>query len=269
MRNARTLMDAVGARFPRYEMTNDDARNAFGSPFRAYVRCATMSAHVIGGEYLSRGRNGDPHESPPLSAVPRGEEARAWSDLDQYLFSNQAWRFHSSVLTRLTYTEQSMLGYAGNWAYNPGDRHDVDVVGLAAASQDGALNEMFGPLTLSRIDDLQTKYPAGKTMTIEDLFDWAQASIFGDIANGRASSDGVVMRNLQARYARRLGELWTSPASGTPDDARALARLDLEALRGDVHAAVGKSGLDELTRAHLEELDAIASQALNAQTVVR
>jgi len=262
-------MNAVAARFPRYEQPNQDARQAFGVPFRQYARCATMTAHVIGGEYLSRGRRGDPGEKPGLMPVSRSDEARAWHLLDQYLFSDAAWRFSPRVLTQLTYTEQSTIGNFATWAYNPGGHHDVDIVGLAGAAQDGALSEFFAPLTLSRIDELQTKYAPGKTMTISDLFDWAQSSIFGDIANGRASQDGVVMRNLQARYAKRLGALWTSPAQGTPDDARALARLELEVLRNDCRSAIGRPGLDELTRAHIGELDAIASQALNAQSVAR
>lgn len=261
-------MDAVSARFPRYEQENQDARNAFGVPLRQYARCATMTAHYIGGEYLSRGRRGDPGEQPGVQAVPRSDEARAWQLLDQYLFSDDAWHFNAAVLTQLTYTEQSTIGGFATWAYNPGGRHDVDVVGLAGAAQQSALHELFAPLTLSRIDTLQTKYAPGKTMTITDLFDWAQNSIYGDIANGRASRDGVVMRNLQASYAKQLGSMWTEPQQGTPDDARALARLDLEVLRNDCGAALGKPGLDELTKAHLEELDAIATQALNAQAVV-
>ena len=262
-------MDAVAARFPRYEQPNQDARNAFGVPFRQYARCATMTAHFIGAEYLSRGRRGDPGKKPGVQAVSRSDEARAWQLLDQYLFSNAAWRFNPSVLTQLTYTEQSTIGGFATWAYNPGGRHDIDVVGLAGAAQDSALHELFAPLTMSRIDDLQTKYGPGKTMTITDLFDWAQNAIYGDIANGRASDDGVVMRNLQASYAKRLGALWTSPQEGTPDDARALARLELEVLRSDCRSGLNKPGLDELTRAHLEELDAIAGQALSAQAVIR
>lgn len=269
MRAEHAVMDAVGQRFPRYQQPNDDARSAFGIPLRQYVRCATMTAHVIGGEYLSRGRNGDPNSAAPLSYVPRSDEVRAWQLLDQHLFSDQAWRFNPSVLTRLTYSEQSLIAPLGAWAYDPPDRHDVDVVGIAAAAQDQALTEFFGPLTLQRIDQLETKYGAGKTMSIADLFDWAQSSIFGDIANGAAGSDGVVFRNLQASYARRLGALWTSPADGTPDDARALARLKLGALRHDVHIALGRSGLNEVTRAHLEALDAIANQALSVQTLVK
>ncbi|HET9341966.1 MAG TPA: zinc-dependent metalloprotease [Candidatus Eremiobacteraceae bacterium] len=262
-------MNAVASRFPRYEQPNQDARNAFGVPFRQYARCADMTAHVIGGEYLSRGRRGDPGEKPGVQAVPRSQEARAWGLLDQYLFSDSAWHYSPAVLTQLTYTEQSTIGGFATWAYNPGGRHDIDVAGLAGVAQDTALSELFAPLTLSRLDALQMKYAPGQTMSITDLFDWAQNSIYGDIANGRASSDGVVMRNLQARYAKRLGALWTSPQQGTPDDARALARLDLEVLRTDCHSALARPGLDELTRAHLEELDAIAGQALNAQAVIR
>lgn len=262
-------MNAVDQRFPRYEQPNDDARIAFGVPLRQYTRCATMTAHVIGGEYLSRNRAGDPRATPGVSYVPRSEEARAWKVLDDYLFSDAAWHFNPSVLTRLTYSEQSFLGNYGTWAYDPPDRHDVDVVGIAGQAQNAVFSEMFAPLTLQRIDDLQTKYGAGKTMSIGDLFDWAQTSVFGDIANGRAASDGVVARNLQSSYARRLGALWTSPVDGTPDDARALARLKLGQLRHDIAGAMGRSGLDELTRAHLEELDAIASQALSAQAVMK
>jgi len=261
-------MNAVASRFPRYEQPNQDARNAFGVPFRQYARCAAMTAHVIGSEYLSRGRRGDPGEKPGLQGVPRSQEARAWGLLDQYLFSDAAWHYSPAVLTQLTYTEQSTIGGFATWAYNPGGRHDVDVAGLAAVAQDTALSELFAPLTLSRLDALQMKYAPGQTMSITDLFDWAQHSIYGDIANGHESSDGVIMRNLQARYAKRLGALWTSPQQGTPDDARALARLELEVLRTDCRSALGRPSLDELTRAHLEELDAIAGQALNAQAVI-
>jgi hypothetical protein len=102
-------------------------------------------------------------------------------------------------------------------------------------------------------------------MNLADLFDWAQASVFGDIGRGRAASDGVVLRNLQSRYARRLAELWVKPRTGTPDDARALAHAKLVALQHDTRAAGNRGGLDEVTSAHLEALDAIAGQALSAQ----
>ena len=265
MTGEHALMDAVNRRFPSFERPNDDAREAFVVPLRQYGRCAAMSAHYIGGEYLSRSRAGDPGGATPLAYVPRAVEVRAWQQMDRFLFSDSAWRFNPSVLTRLTYSEASVLNGGGSWAYNPSDRHDVAVVEYAALAQDNAFREMFAPLTLQRIDDLAVKYGDGKTMDLADLFDWAQASVFGDIARGRAGSDGVVLRNLQSRYARRLATLWVKPAEGTPDDARALAHAKLVALQQDARAALNRGGLDELTRAHLQALDAIAGQALTAQ----
>ncbi len=268
LRAERGVMNAVNSRFPLSGRPNDDAREGFLVPLRQYGRCATMAAHTIGGEYLSRSRAGDPGGASPLAYVPRSQEVRAWRQMDQYLFSDAAWKFNPAVLTRLTYTEASILNGGGSWAYNPPDRHDVAVVEVAATDQDIALNEMFAPLTLQRIDDLSLKYGTGKTMDLSDLFDWAQASIFGDLGRGRAASDGVVLRNLQSRYARRLALLWVKPASGTPDDARALARAELVNLQHDANAASGRGGLDDLTRAHLEALSAAAQQALSAQTSV-
>jgi hypothetical protein len=265
MNGEHGLMDSVNSRFPSFEHPNDDAREAFLVPMRQYGRCAAMAAHYIGGEYLSRNRPGDPNAAPPLSYIPRSEEVRAWQQMDRFLFSDAAWRFNPSVLTRLTYSEASVLSGGGSWAYNPADRHDVPVVEFAATAQDNAFNEMFAPLTLQRIDDLSVKYGTGRTMDLADLFDWAQASVFGDIVRGRAPSDGVVLRNLQSRYARRLAELWVKPRAGTPDDARALAHAKLVALQHDARAAVNRGGLDEVTSAHLESLDAIAGQALSAQ----
>jgi hypothetical protein len=265
MNAEHALMDGVNKRFPAFERPNDDAREAFTVPMRQYGRCASMASHYIGGEYLSRSRAGDPSGATPLAYVSRAQELQAWQQMDRYLFSDAAWRFNPSVLTHLTYSEASLLNGGGSWAYNPTDRHDVAVAEFAATSQDTAFNEMFAPLTLQRIDDLSLKYDSGRTMSLADLFDWAQSSVFGDLGRGRAGTDGVVLRNLQSRYARRLATLWVKPRTGTPDDARSLAREKLVMLQHDARTALNRGGLDEMTSAHLEALDAIAGQALSAQ----
>jgi hypothetical protein len=129
------------------------------------------------------------------------------------------------------------------------------------------MNELFAPLTLQRIDDLSTKYPTGTTMSLTDLFDWTRAGLFGDISSGQIGGAGVVRRNAQMRFARRLAQLWIAPAAGTPTDAQALARLQLEYLTHDVAVALrGKQ--TEITRAHLEALGALAHQALEARATM-
>lgn len=259
------VMDAVDRRFPPPGHAYDDAMRAFLTPLASYLTCAAMPAHTIGGEYLSRAHAGDPGAGPPLQAVPLAQDRRAWNLLASGLFSSATWHFNPNVLTHLTYSEVSSLSVGGTWAYNPTPRHDVPILEIAAHAQDGVLNELFAPLTLQRIDDLSTKYRPGSTMNLSDLFDWSRASIFNDIADPHA---GEVRRNLQMRFARRLAQMWTAPAAGTPPDAQALARLQLVDLRRDAQAALHRRGLDEMTQAHLEALAALAQQALQARATL-
>jgi len=254
------IMNAVGSRFPQNGESYDDARRAFLTQAAQYGRCANMAAHVIGGEYLSRSNRGDPHASAPLTAVSRRQEARAWHFLAENLFSEAAWTFNPSVLRTLTSSEVSSLTGGGTWVYNPSPRHDVSVATLAAAAQGAALSEMYAPLTLQRIDELSAKYGAGSTMTLGDLFDWSYDSILGDIGSAK---NGVVRRNLATRYARMMARMWVSPAPGTPDDARAMARATLTRLAASAGSAGGRR-LDAATSAHVAALAAIAKQALAA-----
>ncbi len=262
------ILNAVDRRFPKSGESYDEARRAFLLPLRLYVRYAGMPAHIIGGEYLSRAAAGDPHSYTPLQPVSRPDEYRAWQTLQSGMFSDAAWRFSPRVLRSLTYTEVSLLGSDATWAYDPSSRHDVDVVAIAGAAQEQVLDELFAPLTLSRIDGLATKYASGSTMTLADLFDWTRDGIFGDIENGTVAKAGVVRRNAQMNFAKRLGRLWTAPAAGTPTDAQAMARLQLENLTGYAARALRANKLDEMTRAHLEALQALARQALEARATI-
>ncbi|MBV8373915.1 MAG: zinc-dependent metalloprotease [Candidatus Eremiobacteraeota bacterium] len=261
------IMNRVDQRFPGDGKAYDEARRAFLSPLRLYVRDAVMPAHYLGGEYLSRDDAGDPNSRPPLEPVSRSDEYAAWKTTQTYLFSDAAWRFNPNVLNRLTYSEVSSIDVGGSWVYNPDPRHDVPVVEIAGTTQDRVLDELFAPLTLQRIDDLSTKYSRGSTMTLADLFDWTRDGIFGDIADGTVGKAGVVRRNAQMRFAKRLAQMWIAPAKGTPTDAQALARLQLEDLSHYCAAAL-HAPLDELTRAHVEALAALAKQALEARATI-
>jgi len=262
-----SLMDAVDRRFPMAGHSYDEARAAFMAPLNYYLRCSTMAAHTIGGEYLSRANAGDPGLAVPLRPVPKSDERRAWQLLATGLFSDAAWRFNPNVLDRLTYAEVSSFNGA-TWVYDPTPRHDVPVVEIAAAAQEQALDELYAPLTLQRIDDLPTKYAPGATMNLADLFDWSKATVFGDVANGGVAKSGVVRRNLQMRLTKRMARLWTAPMAGTPPDAQALARLQLADLARDATSALRRSNMDSLTRAHLEAMRALANQALDARAVL-
>lgn len=257
------LMNSVDRLFPRPGQPYGDARRAFLLPLDYYERCATMPAHTIGGEYLSRAEQGDPGAGPPLQAVARSQEMRAWYLLATGLFSDAAWRFNPNVLRDLTYSEVSSISVHGSWANKPTPRHDVAIVEIAGATQNAALDELFAPLTLQRIDDLATKYKRGSTMSLSDLFNWSRSTIFGEI--GKA---GEVRRNLQTAFAKRLADMWLAPAPGTPSDAQALARLQLVDLANAASAALAHGRLDEQAQAHVQALASIAKQALKARATI-
>jgi hypothetical protein len=262
----RQLMNAVDQRFPQSGMPYDQARAAFLAPLQLDLRCATMAANVIGGEYLSRSLKGDPNASAPLTPVPIARERAAWNALRDGLFSDAAWKFNPSVLGTLTYSEDSSINGDAHWGYDPPMRHDVPVVKIVGNAQLATLHALFSPLSMERLDDMSTKYAPGQTMDLADLFDWAQAGIFDGLASGGAR-DGLIRRNLQTSYGRLLSQILIAPERRTPSDARALARLELQKLAHDA-AAGAPHASTEVERAHLDALAALAEQALHAQATV-
>lgn len=262
------LLDGINLRFPESGMPYDEARAAFFTDMNGYLRCAIEPAHTIGGEYLSRAQRGDPGASAPLTPVSLAQDRDAWNQLDTGLFSDAAWQFNPQVLDSLTYSEVSSISVQATWAYDPTPHHGIAVLDVVGQVQRAALAELFSPVRLQRIDEYSLRYPRGKTMTLPELFDWAQAGIFGDIASGRYARDGAVRRNLQTLYAQLLGQMITSPRAGTPSDAQALARLQLENLQHSSALALQRGGIDEMARAQLEALRAIADQSLSARATL-
>lgn len=260
------LLSAIDNRFPRYGEEYEAERQAFGSVARQYARCAVMVSHYVGGQYISRAHRGDPGSSAPLVPVSRSDEQRAWSLLDRYLFSDTAWHLSPATLNHLTYQEWGTFNNAA-WAYSPPPRHDVAIVDAIGAWQLAALDHAFQPLLLQRLSDFAVTQRPGQTMSLMDLFDWAQSSVYGDLTSRNLRSISVIHRNLQQSYARMLLRLVNSPLPGTPYDAQSLARAKLVSLTGDLEAA-RKRPLDEITRAHLDELQHVVNAGLEARTII-
>ncbi len=256
----QNLMQSVDRRFPRAGDAYQDERDAFAYLLGSYGQCATVPAHFVGGQYLSRAHRGDPNAEPPVVPVPKSVQLRALDQLDRYLFSDGAWRVRPQILAGLGYSEWAGYGYVGwdtygnlpLWAYDPPERHDYPIAQRINRLQSAALDQMLLPLVLQRLDENQLLSTA-PTLGIADLFERLQRSIFGDVT-AKTASLSLVRRNLQATYAHDLVVLATAPPKGTPADARALARFELQQLRAAIDAALRAGRLDALTRAHLESL---------------
>ncbi len=261
---AHDLLAGLDSRWPKPGHPYDEERAAFGFILGQWLGTVTHPEHYIGGEYLSRSHAGDPNPEPPLMPVPRQEELRAFGLLDRYLFSESAWSFNPATLDRTIYSEFEPLT-GGSWTYNPTPRHDIPVAEIAEGAQKFELDTMFQPLMVQRIDDLSLKSKPGQTMSLTDLFDWTQASVFGDLRDPKLAQIGLVHRSLQQWYARKLVAIWLTPEPGMPYDGQSMARDELVNLRADLQTALRRSALDELTRAHLESLQDVVTRALDAR----
>jgi hypothetical protein len=268
MKLADRLMRTVGSRYELPGEAFDPARTAFGDLLGHYTTDVYIAEHYIGGEYVNRSHVGDPgFNGTPLSPVSRADEQRAFGLLDRYLFSDSAFDYPQSLLRKLVYTEWVTDFTQPQWAYATAPRHDIPIAQIVNQTQVGVLGRMFQPLMLSRLDDLSLKYAPGQTMSLSDLFSWMQASAFGDI-RGNLASIPEIHRNLQASYAGMLADMVLHPAQGTPNDARSLARMELKSLGDSVKSALASPRLDTVTRAHLESLADLATQTLEAKTVI-
>ncbi len=261
------VMRGLDSRWPQPGRTYDQERAAFTFVLVTWLTSAAQPEHFIGGEYVSRQAAGVAGASPPLVQVSRSDELRAFNLIDRYILADGAWSFSPATLNRLVYSEWEPFVNA-TWAYAPQPRHDIPVAEIVEGFAENQLTTMFQPLMLERLDDLSLKAKPGATMSLADLFDWTQRSLYSDLSNPKLQSIGEVHRALQQWYARKLAQVWLAPAPGTPYDAQSLARAKLVAVRDDVKTALGRPSLDELTRAHLQSLQDVVSRALETRQVV-
>jgi hypothetical protein len=263
---ARQLLTRIDQRFPQTEHPFEEERDAFGFVLGQYSRCGFILEHYIGGEYLSRARVGDPGLTPPLTPVTLAQQRRAWQMLDRYVFASNGLQIPAATLNRLTYQEWEPQVNAA-WGYDPPARHDVPIVEVIGTYQYRVLATIFQPLRLQRIDEIVVRAKPGSTMSITDLFNWAQDSVYGSLRARNVSDVPLLTRNLQASYTRMLIRMANTPAKGTPYDAQALARAKLVSLSGTLRGALNSNSLDEISRAHLEDLQSKVSIALEGRPV--
>jgi hypothetical protein len=263
MKMAHNLIGGVDRRFPRAEGSYEDLQMAFGGLVGHYGQCATIVGRYIGGEYVSRSKRGDSHAALPLSPIPKSVQERAFKVLENNLFSANAWNFSPNLL------RQAVTQYRfDDWNSNFAPRHDIAIEQIASRYQYVTIARMFTPVTLQRLDDMQFKYGQGKTMDISDLFTWMQSAVYNDVSHPKGGNIPLVRRNLQRNYASLLSQIASEPKPGTPQDAVALARYELNALHDQIQTSLRANSLDLITKAHLASLDDDIQRTLHSQAVI-
>ena len=260
--------DALEARILGAEGEYPVLRRAMDGLLEQYGIALNLGVKYIGGQYQSRNHRGQPEAGDPLVPVPAAKQREALAFIADRGFAANAFTVSPALLNRLAPDRWSHWGVADNFGVWTGPRLDYNLNDKALAIQTGLLNAMLSPNLLARLREAENRSPEAFRMS--DYMDRLTRALWGEVGGGSASAmkalDGpTTRREVQRAYVDRLSQMVVSPPQGLPDDARALARLQLT--RVDARAAralQGETAMGDYTRAHLLETRARIKRALDA-----
>ena len=245
-------------RVPEYALQENSpfvhVTNAYTQLMSEYARAVAPAVKYIGGQYMNRDHVGDGRD--PFVNVPKAKQLEALELLIDRIFAEGALAVPPEVLQSFGVNGSSHWGTDRTTA----GRYDYPFHSRTLGLQSSILNQILNPSRLSRIRDAETKFGADQVATIPEVMASLTTAIWSELGLGTISAD---RRDLQRAYLDTMARLVVSPASGTPADARAVARWELAQLRDRIDSAQSQA-LDGYTRGHLFEALARVDKTLDA-----
>jgi hypothetical protein len=247
---------------PAFALEDDQSyatvTDVFAGLLFQYARALTTGIKYIGGQYHYRDHHGDPNGRGPWENVPRERQLEALGFLIEHGFSQQAFELPPDVLRQFGADRWSHWGSQLTFDGRIDYPYHSEVLDL----QRSLVSQITTPMLFARIRDAEMKYGPEEVVTIPELMEALSTAVWSEL--GQGVSVPAMRRDLQRAHLERMMALVTDAPSGTPADARAVARMTLEGLVEDLAMALGRSALDTYTRAHLNESRARAERALAA-----
>jgi hypothetical protein len=230
-----------------------------------------VSTKYLGGATIALDHRGDPDARPAFTTVPAGRQREALRFVAEEGFGEGAWRFPPDLLSRLAPERWRHWGSSGATA-----RADFPLHDWALTQQRSLLARLLDPVSLARIRDAELRARPGEpTLGMPEVFEtlarsvWAELGTRNGSKQGHARSIRSVRRDVQRLHLNAMIAFVVEPPPGTPEDARALARVTLVELdRGLAHALEEDAAeLDGYTRAHLADSRERIARAIDAQMI--
>jgi hypothetical protein len=215
--------------------------------------------------------------------VSAAKQREALKFLQEHVFSDKAVQVPPELLRRLAAERWD------HWGTDAG-ANDFPLHDRILGIQRVALNHLLNPAVLRRIQSNLLKAEGeAQPLTMAEVLRGVTDGIWSDLPNGtpqdekQALSSSIVRRNLQREYLKKLSSLVLGQktfdsgfivfigdrAGAAPADARSLARLHLREINNRIQAALDKAGgVDETTRAHLDECRERIAKVLTASVQV-
>jgi len=245
---AKELWEKIEDHFDRPGIRYQKIRRAFGYGLSQYRIAAMNVPKYIGGIYHRRDHIGDPGGRLPFEPVPPSKQREALEFLTVEFFSSDSFRFSPQLLNKLA--PERFWDFEGSvWRM---DRIDYPVHDVVLSIQKSILDNLYHPLLLSRLLDIELRYGEGKDkFTMAEMFRKLREAIWSELE--KMTNINSFRRALQREHLSKLIKLVLKPEGRTPQDASSLARMDLIAIMEGIKRALTEGDLEPYTRAHLDE----------------
>ena len=270
------LWDKIADKVAKEGMGYQRVRQAFGRLLGEHANAMYFASRYIGGQYHHRDHRGDENGRLPFVPVPAAKQREALQFLKEHALSDKAFDFSADLLNSLAVTRWS------DWGSSSGSstRLDYPVHQIILNNQTFILGRLLYPNVLARIQDTELKFPKGEDVfTLPELFSGITDAVWVELDRNVgekqwSNTDAFISsfrRGLQREHLKQLIKLVLEADSGTPEDARSLARLHLEEINTQIQGVLqnAQGRLDDYSLAHLKESQVRVAKALDASFQVQ
>ncbi len=210
----------------------DELSELYGELISAWNRYIGHVVTMVGGVHMTL-RAAD-QEGPVYEPVDGARQREAVAFLAEQLFDTPSWLNEPAILARI---------------------ESSGAVNRIRQLQTTRLRQLIDANRMLRMQEAELMAMANGASgeglyTPSELLADLRAAVWSEL--GSAQSIDPYRRNLQRAHVERLGE-FVSDDDSAPNDASALARAELRQLLPRVETAAARSGIDAVTRAHLED----------------
>ena len=235
-------------------------RRTVGHIWPLYFSASHVAMKYIGGIYHNRDHAGDSANRVPYQPVPAQEQRNALRFLRDRIWSSSAIEIAPDLLSKLQFERFPSFENQQSKA----NRLDYPFYSTVLSVQSAALDELYSPAKLSRLQDMELlQADPSSRFLMADAFIGVRQAIWSELET--RSNIEISRRNLQVRHLEQLIKLMLKAPKNTPRDAIALARSDLIQLQAGIDRTLRSRQLNHSTRVYLEDAQARIHQVLEAR----